>query len=65
MFVPARTKRSSAWRPILGIFASPQEGGPVLVGEGGLHYWALAVEADDGLVWFWVGSHSDYDNMVD
>lgn len=45
-------------------FASSQEGGPVLVGEGGLRYRALAVEADDGLVWFWIGSHADYGNMV-
>lgn len=30
----------------------------------GLRYRALAVEADDGLVWFWIGSHADYDNIV-
>ena len=26
----------------------------------GLDYRALAVEADDGLVWFWIGSHAEY-----
>ncbi len=31
----------------------------------GLHYRALAVEADEGLVWFWIGSHADYDRLVD
>jgi hypothetical protein len=30
----------------------------------GLRYRALAVEADDDLVWFWVGSHADYDAMI-
>jgi hypothetical protein len=27
----------------------------------GLGYRALAVETDDNLVWFWIGSHADYD----
>jgi hypothetical protein len=30
----------------------------------GLDYRALAVEIRDGLVWFWIGSHSDYDKML-
>jgi hypothetical protein len=30
----------------------------------GLGYRALAVEAKDRLVWFWIGSHADYDAMV-
>ena len=30
----------------------------------GLGYRALAVETTDGLVWFWIGSHSDYDAMI-
>jgi len=30
----------------------------------GLHYRALAVEADDILVWFWIGSHSEYDRLI-
>ena len=31
----------------------------------GLHYRALAVDADDGdIVWFWVGSHAEYDKLV-
>jgi hypothetical protein len=28
----------------------------------GLRY--RAVEADDGLLWFWIGSHADYDAML-
>jgi len=30
----------------------------------GLHYRALGVEADDTLVWFWIGSHSEYDRLI-
>lgn len=25
---------------------------------------ALAVEVEDGLLWFWIGSHSDYDRLL-
>ena len=27
-------------------------------------YRALAVEGADWLVWFWVGSHADYDKLI-
>lgn len=30
----------------------------------GLHHRALAVEQGDDLVWFWIGSHADYDNLL-
>jgi hypothetical protein len=30
----------------------------------GLRYRALAVEVEDGLLWFWIGSHADYDALV-
>jgi hypothetical protein len=30
----------------------------------GAHYRALAVEVPDGLVWFWIGSHADYDRLL-
>ncbi|MCH7859720.1 MAG: hypothetical protein IID14_08490 [Candidatus Marinimicrobia bacterium] len=30
----------------------------------GLHYRALAVEVPEGLLWFWIGSHSDYDKLL-
>ncbi len=30
----------------------------------GIGYRALAVAGDDGLVWFWIGSHADYDRLV-
>ena len=30
----------------------------------GLHYRALAVEAESDLVWFWIGHHAEYDRLV-
>jgi len=30
----------------------------------GLHYRALATEAGTDLVWFWIGSHAEYDRIV-
>ncbi len=30
----------------------------------GLRYRALAVEVGNDLVWFWIGSHADYDAMI-
>jgi hypothetical protein len=30
----------------------------------GLHYRAVAVDAGDDLVWFWIGSHADYDKLL-
>ncbi len=30
----------------------------------GLHYRALAVQVPDGCLWFWIGSHAEYDRLV-
>lgn len=30
----------------------------------GLHYRALAIQADDTLVWFWIGHHAEYDRLI-
>lgn len=30
----------------------------------GSRYRALAVEVEAGLLWFWIGSHADYDAMI-
>ncbi|MBM4028867.1 MAG: hypothetical protein FJ280_26250 [Planctomycetes bacterium] len=29
----------------------------------GLHYRALAIEVRQGLLWFWIGSHAEYDRI--
>ena len=30
----------------------------------GLRHRALSVEIDDALVWFWIGSHAEYDALI-
>ncbi|MDY6783275.1 MAG: hypothetical protein SW833_12160 [Cyanobacteriota bacterium] len=30
----------------------------------GLHYRALAVAEGDDFVWFWIGSHTEYDKLL-
>ena len=30
----------------------------------GLQYRALGLPVDDGVYWFWIGTHADYDKMV-
>jgi hypothetical protein len=30
----------------------------------GLHYRAVGVDARDGIVWFWIGTHAEYDKLI-
>ena len=30
----------------------------------GLRYRSLAVEVDEGLLWFWIGTHAEYDSIL-
>ncbi len=30
----------------------------------GLHYRALGITVDDGISWFWMGHHSEYDKLI-
>ena len=30
----------------------------------GLSYRALSVEIPEGLLWFWIGNHSEYDRLI-
>ena len=32
--------------------------------RAGITYRALAVELEDGLLWFWIGSHTEYEQLV-
>ena len=29
-----------------------------------LQYRALGIETEEGIVWFWIGSHSDYNALI-
>jgi mRNA-degrading endonuclease RelE of RelBE toxin-antitoxin system len=31
----------------------------------GIGYRALGVEKTDGIYWFWIGTHADYDKLID
>ncbi|MFE1744584.1 hypothetical protein [Coleofasciculus sp. H7-2] len=31
----------------------------------GQNYRALGVEVKDGISWFWIGTHSEYDKLID
>ncbi len=30
----------------------------------GMRYRALAVEVESGLLWFWIGTHAEYDKLL-
>lgn len=30
----------------------------------GLHYRALAVEDEGDVIWFWIGTHAEYDRLI-
>ena len=30
----------------------------------GLSYRALGIKKDDTMIWFWIGSHEEYNNLV-
>ena len=30
----------------------------------GDHYRALGTEKSEGIVWFWIGTHTDYDRLI-
>ncbi len=32
--------------------------------RAGINYRALAVETGDDLLWFWIGSHANYDKLI-
>ena len=38
--------------------------GPFWSSRVGLHYRALAVDVEDGVLWFWIGTHAEYDRLV-
>jgi len=37
---------------------------PIFSARVSLGYRALAIRDDDTWIWFWIGSHSDYDQLL-
>jgi mRNA-degrading endonuclease RelE of RelBE toxin-antitoxin system len=31
----------------------------------GMKYRTLGIEIDEGMLWFWIGTHSEYDKMLE
>jgi len=42
----------------------PVAGGKYRSVRVGLYYRALGVPVSDGILWFWIGSHADYDRIL-
>lgn len=32
--------------------------------RAGLHYRALGIDVDDGIMWIWIGTHAEYDKLI-
>ena len=45
-------------------FKQVSSNGPLYSVRVGIHYRALAIRKPDHLLWFWIGSHADYDKML-
>lgn len=37
---------------------------PIYSARVGRHYRALGMREDDTIIWFWIGSHADYDRLL-
>lgn len=40
-------------------------GGKLYSTRVGIHYRALGLPRNDGVHWFWIGTHAEYDRLVD
>ena len=38
--------------------------GPYWTVRIGIHYRAIGLPEDDGVLWFWIGSHAEYDRIL-
>ena len=61
-FSDLRLLTSDLWltHPSLGF--APK--GNVWTVDVGLHYQAIAWREDENVVWFWIGTHEDYNNLM-
>ena len=56
--------KSDPWHPSLQ-FKAIHQTLPIYSVRIGLHWRAIGVRRDDKVVWFWIGSHNDYDQKVE
>jgi hypothetical protein len=38
---------------------------PIYSVRKGIHWRAIGAKEDETITWFWIGSHADYDKLVD
>ncbi|HYM21073.1 MAG TPA: hypothetical protein VEW28_08735 [Candidatus Kapabacteria bacterium] len=38
---------------------------PIFSVRIGMHWRAIGIKDDETIVWFWIGSHADYDKLID
>lgn len=58
-----RIFQQDPWHPGLQ-FKQVHPSRPIYSARVGLGYRALGVRDGDLIVWFWVGSHADYDRLI-
>jgi hypothetical protein len=56
--------RRDPWHPSLQ-FKPVHQTLPIYSVRIGLHWRAIGVKRHDTVVWFWIGSHKDYDRKVE
>ena len=55
--------RDNPWHPGLQ-FKPVHSHRPIFSARININYRAVGIIDDDGVVWFWIGSHADYDNLL-
>ncbi len=52
--------KQNPWHPSLHL----KKAGKFWTARIGIHYRAVAKERAEGLIWFWIGPHADYDHLL-
>ena len=55
--------RSNPYHPSLQ-FKQVSSRQPIYAVRIGIHHRALALWETDSILWFWIGSHAEYDNLL-
>jgi hypothetical protein len=58
-----RRFRDDPFHPVLQ-FKQVHPSRPIYSARVGLGYRAVAVREGDAVIWFWIGSHADYDSLL-
>ena len=64
MFGIAPINSMNGWPVTRPSFGSPEAGRPILVGTSHRFGSCLAVRQENTFVWFWVGTHDEYERLL-